>query len=121
RQCLRQACDSLRAILETKDVSQPLGSFERKTEIGPGCCYPAGQHGCGRQLAEGVIYFDRIQLGRIVFQELLLRKRLRVEIWLPTRVSPPRGANKDTLARISLPRALIRGHRDIVRDGFAWH
>lgn len=94
RERTRQGDDCVRAVPESKNVSEPLRSFEGETKASSACCQPAREHALGRQLAEGIVHLDRVQLRRIVFEELLLRKRLWVESRLPGRVGPTGSTNE---------------------------
>ena len=66
-----------------------LRRFEREAKAGAARGQPICKHAPGRQLAEGVVHFDRVQLSCIVFQELPLWNRLRIEPWLQLACAQP--------------------------------
>ena len=70
-----------------------LRRFEREAKAGAARGQPICKHAPGRQLAEGVVHFDRVQLSCIAVQELLSWNRLRIEPWLSARMCPTGGAN----------------------------
>ena len=78
-------------------MSELLRRFKREAKTGAARGQPARKHALGRQLVEGIVHFDGVQLSCVVFQELLLRKRLRIESRFPARICPTGGTNEGSV------------------------
>src|SRR5579872_1585850 len=80
--------------LQPLDVRDDLVRLNAEPKMRRRVLHPVPDRGFLDELPKGEIYFDGIELGRIVTQEFLLRQLGRVKIGLPCRVSPSGGPSK---------------------------
>src|SRR4029077_2962571 len=80
--------------LEALDVRDDLVRLYAEAKLCGRVLQPVLDGRFFNKLPESEIHFDRIQLRRVVSQELLLRQLGRIKIRLPCRVGPARGSNK---------------------------
>ena len=81
----KQLGETLR-ILHLHDVRQVLVRLAGESEAVGRRVHPAFEHFRRRQTAESIVRLDAVQARRVVFEELLRRHILRIEIRLPRRI-----------------------------------
>ena len=88
-----------RAILEARNVGDPLWSLKGKAEVRSCIRKPRSDCCRARQTAERIVDLYGIQLRRIELQKLFRWSFRRVKIGLPCRISPAGAANKNDARR----------------------
>src|ERR1700686_3674148 len=77
-----------------------LMRLDAKTKMCGRILQPVLNCGFFDELPESEIHFDRIQLGRVVAEEFLLRQLFRIKVGLPCRIGPSRRSYEELRHKI---------------------